>query len=410
MERRKSESGQALILITFAIIGLIAMVGLAVDGGLAYTERRSAQNAADSAAFAAALAHGRGQNPSNAGYGVAIANGYNNDGETNTVTVTVENSPNGACPPQALDNRDITVEITTTTETSFSNIVGVQQVNNTVTATTRACGTYIAPLFDGNAIVGLNPSTSSCAFDSDTGSATWQLEGGGIFSNGCAVAKNNVTFTPNGICASGVGNVSGFPCQQPNQTAKKINYPADVAKMMPANPCDGTPGDVGIPVNYAKKQDVPDPVYFSDGIYCISNFDVFDGANIISSNATLYVTDTDFDLRFAGGGGFSGTPSLSGEYAGYYLVMGMTSTPCPTFTSQNHQVIVFRGNGLGNLSGTILAPSACIDYRGNSKGTAYHSQVIAYNVTANGNATNYILYNEEENRREAQPITIELLK
>jgi Flp pilus assembly protein TadG len=410
MEHRKSESGQALILITFAIIGLIALTGLAVDGGLAYSERRSAQNAADSAAFAAALAHGRGQNPTSAGQGVAIINGYDNNGETNTVTITVDNSPNGACPPQAVDNRDITVAITTITSTSFSTIVGVEQVTNTVTATTRACGTYIAPPFDGNAIVGLNPDPTSCAFDSDTGNAKWKLEGGGIFSNGCAKAKDNVTFEPNGICASGVGNVSGFPCEQPNQTTKKINYPADVAKMMPANPCDGTPGDTGIPVTYTKKQDVPDPVYFNNGIYCISNFDVFDGANIITNNATLYVTDTDFDLRFSGGGGFAGTPSLSGEYAGYYLVMAMSSTPCPTFTSQNHQVIVFRGNGLGNLSGTILAPSACIDFRGNSNGAAINSQVIGYNVSANGTANNYILYNEEENRRDAQPITIQLLK
>jgi Flp pilus assembly protein TadG len=61
MLSKKTERGQALILITFALIGLIALTGLTVDGGMAYSDRRSAQNAADSAAFAAALAYSRGQ-------------------------------------------------------------------------------------------------------------------------------------------------------------------------------------------------------------------------------------------------------------------------------------------------------------------------------------------------------------
>ena len=36
-----------MILIALVIIGLIAITGLAVDGGMAYANRRQAQNAAD---------------------------------------------------------------------------------------------------------------------------------------------------------------------------------------------------------------------------------------------------------------------------------------------------------------------------------------------------------------------------
>ncbi|MDP1546525.1 MAG: pilus assembly protein TadG-related protein, partial [Anaerolineales bacterium] len=153
MVHRKTERGQALILITLAMIGLIALTGLTVDGGMAYSDRRNAQNAADSAAFAAALAHSRGQNVTNIGQGVALTNGFNNDGTTNTVAITVVNSPSGVCPAGATNNKDITVEITSVTNTTFANVVGVQQVTNVVSATTRSCGTYIAPIFDGNAIV-----------------------------------------------------------------------------------------------------------------------------------------------------------------------------------------------------------------------------------------------------------------
>ncbi len=53
MERRnRDEKGQTLVIFVFAIVGLLAMVGLAVDGGTVFLERRRMQNAADAAALA----------------------------------------------------------------------------------------------------------------------------------------------------------------------------------------------------------------------------------------------------------------------------------------------------------------------------------------------------------------------
>ena len=54
------ERGQALILIVLAMVGLAGMAGLVVDGGNLFLDRRNAQNAADSAALAAALTRIRG--------------------------------------------------------------------------------------------------------------------------------------------------------------------------------------------------------------------------------------------------------------------------------------------------------------------------------------------------------------
>ena len=50
----KYQHGQAIVLIVVGIVGLIGMTALAIDGGNAYSDRRHAQNAADTAAFAAA--------------------------------------------------------------------------------------------------------------------------------------------------------------------------------------------------------------------------------------------------------------------------------------------------------------------------------------------------------------------
>ena len=52
MERvNRAERGQALVLVVVIMIGLLAVVGLAVDGGTAFLERRRMQNAADAAAL-----------------------------------------------------------------------------------------------------------------------------------------------------------------------------------------------------------------------------------------------------------------------------------------------------------------------------------------------------------------------
>ena len=56
MKTKKHESGQALVLITLAIVGLVGITGMIVDGGMTYTDRRNAQNAADSAAMSGVLA------------------------------------------------------------------------------------------------------------------------------------------------------------------------------------------------------------------------------------------------------------------------------------------------------------------------------------------------------------------
>ena len=404
MKTNKFEKGQALVIIVFAMMGLLAMTALTVDGGLAYSDRRQAQNAADSAAFAAGLAKTKSLNITAAALDRAASNGYHNDGIRSIVAVN--NPPTSGT--YSGNSEYIQVIITSNFPLTFANLLGKPQMTNVVEAIARAKPGSMNPLFYGNAVVGLNPSTSDCAFDSgNSNAAHWALTGGGIFSNGCAHAKNNssVTLTPNGTCVTTVASASGFTCEQENQGALAYNYPNDIAAMMPPTPaCDGThDGGYIVPSN-------PSSFTFSNGIYCVGNFDAFTKEDIILNNATLYITDPVFDVKFAGSGGFSGTPSTSGDYVGYYMVVAMKSPPCPTFTSNKSQVIEFRGNGLTNLVGTILAPSACVDYRGNSSGMQTHSQIIGYNVTSNGNADVQLIYNENENRRQVTPPTLELTK
>ncbi len=51
---RRGESGQLLVIMVIALVAIIAVAGLLVDGGMAWTTRRMAQNGADVSALAAA--------------------------------------------------------------------------------------------------------------------------------------------------------------------------------------------------------------------------------------------------------------------------------------------------------------------------------------------------------------------
>ena len=53
--KRITDRGQVLIIFVFAVIGLIGMTGLAIDGGMIFSDRRQAQNAADTAALAGSV-------------------------------------------------------------------------------------------------------------------------------------------------------------------------------------------------------------------------------------------------------------------------------------------------------------------------------------------------------------------
>lgn len=51
----REESGQAIVVVAILMTGLVAVVGLATDGGLVFSQRRDLQNVADAAALAGAM-------------------------------------------------------------------------------------------------------------------------------------------------------------------------------------------------------------------------------------------------------------------------------------------------------------------------------------------------------------------
>ncbi len=86
--KKTFERAQTLILIAIGMFALIAITAVAVGGGNVYRDRRQAQNAADTAALAAALAITKNEpNWSQVALDHAASNGYLNDGTQSLVEV-----------------------------------------------------------------------------------------------------------------------------------------------------------------------------------------------------------------------------------------------------------------------------------------------------------------------------------
>jgi Flp pilus assembly protein TadG len=123
--RRSRSRGQILVLFVLALVAIIAGVGLVIDGGFTFAQRRAEQNAADLAAFAGANALLNGQNPTAAALATSADNGYA-DG-TGGVNVDV-----------AVTSTTVKVDVTGPHSNYFAGVVGQPTWDVSVTATALA--------------------------------------------------------------------------------------------------------------------------------------------------------------------------------------------------------------------------------------------------------------------------------
>jgi Flp pilus assembly protein TadG len=89
--RARRDRGQVLVIFALALIAIVAMTGLVLDGGSTFVQRREQQNVADAAVVAAAYGYattGSTSAATSAGQNIATANGYANGAGGTTVTIT----------------------------------------------------------------------------------------------------------------------------------------------------------------------------------------------------------------------------------------------------------------------------------------------------------------------------------
>lgn len=421
----RKERGQALILIVLAIVGLIGITGLAVDGGNAYAERRHAQNAADTTALDAALAKVRNGNLYTEGLARAASNSYvDTDYGVNSsdpdVNVEIYNPPTdgpyscASIDPSLDCNEYIQVKITATIPTYFGRVLGIPTITNQVEAVARGKPSEIFPIAFGNAIVGLS---SECQAIVVQGNGDSVLTGGGIYANGVDCTHSTAFFNNSGSatmdtpCLQAVGgytmtnNINTHGC-----TASGDSVPVLPGIVYPNPSCSGagsstatadgatlSPGTYSgefPPVSGNPNQTIT----LQPGVYCVDEFDVNSQTEVIGTDVVIVV---DGDININGGAGVTLSAPTEGVYEGllFYVPEGTNGD------------VTINGDSTVNMTGTVLAPTSDVTLNGAAGSTfAWSSQIVGWNVTVTGGADMTINYNSNDNYRAPVYPQVELIQ
>lgn len=414
MKAKTLEKGQALILIVFGIVALIGLTGLAIDGGNAYSDRRNAQNAADTAAFAAALAKINNQTTiSNAACDRAASNGYPCTGTA--ATVTVNNPPangcGGASNPYAGNSQYIQVIINTNVSTYFAPVVGIRQLHNCVEAIARAQPGTQTTLYNGNAVVGLAPSGCDAVYLA--GNEQLQTWGGGVFSNSsdtCGLhfqgSSNTQTHGPGGysMVASGY-QTTGNPTVDDHGNGFNYNqsqYPYPPPNL--PNPSCGTTnasitGSSMSAGNYTGTFPPSGVTSLQSGVYCISGDFTMHGGQLNGGGVVIVLENGAIDWNG------NAQPTLSAPTSGPFTGLLIYAPVSNTNTMK------INGNSNSTLTGTILLPGAPIVINGNnSQLQKTDSQLIGYTVNLSGSSDTQIVMNTSHQFQPLSAPMIQLIK
>lgn len=399
---RRTESGQAIILIVFTIIGLIGVSALAIDGVNAFIDSRRADTAASAAALTAALTRIEGGNWRAAALAAAAANGYDNNGVTNTVEL---NTP-PLSGPYAGDSEYIEVIITSHLPTYFGVVIGIPTITSVAQVVAQSKPSELGEMFKGYALVSLAPE-SQCehhrAF-SIHAEATINLYGGGIFVNSNNPDCAFISYGSGSVRihdASRITVVGGADIQKPTLITP---YPVDEGKApipfpppykMPRVGCgskiatpDFETGSIS-PGNYADGVFPPEGIVFMEpGVYCIEGeMIVKEGQALEGKNVTIVMDEG--SIRFSGYAQVELSAPQTGPNAGLLIYM----------PSDNWGIINLNGNDTSKFRGTVLAPHGMLRINGleSMRGAAYHSQIIAYTIEVNSNDNIEIQYEDEDN-------------
>jgi Flp pilus assembly protein TadG len=134
---QRGARGQILVIFALALVAITAMVGLVLDGGSAFAQRRAEQNTADLAALAAAndlIVNQGDADWVGTANEIAKKNGYENGVGGVTVEVTCKNCP-GQALDAAYDGVQVTVKINAPHQNAFAGVVGMPTWDVGVTAT-----------------------------------------------------------------------------------------------------------------------------------------------------------------------------------------------------------------------------------------------------------------------------------
>lgn len=393
MNAQRTEKGQVLVLIILAIVAIFGFAALAVDAGRIYSERRRSQSAADSAAMAAAFTATEGGDFVTKAFTIALTNGFDNNGTTNTVTV---NHP-PVSGPYAGEEEYYQVIIWQHVDPVFAQIIFPGQESVTTEAVARA--RPVSSVSTGNAVHSLDPGDDSMIWD---GNVDLHVTNGNIYSNGNIKKKGHsgsITVTDGEIYAGDQYLPTGNPnvTPSPHQGAGPEAI-ADITTPYCPNHDDY---DAVNNVHYYYHSGLTSSATLQPGFHCFYGDIKLTGGDMVQGNDVVLVMKS-------GGITMRGNSQMilkrpndiidkNGNHYGGLLIYA---------PPDNHSNFELGGTADSWFTGTVLIPSGTCDIGGTPSGTGMHAALICWRVRNHGTSDVNIYYREEEQFRLAPMVEL----
>jgi Flp pilus assembly protein TadG len=408
MKRIHTEKGQALVLIALAAIVLFAFAALAIDGSMLFSDRRHAQNAADTSAVAAALARTRGQDFSAIALARAASNGYDNS-INDVVLVTTLETPSGAC---SSTGKDITVTIISTVNMTLARVIGRSQMTNTVAATSRSCDLDVAggvPLYNGNAVMSLN--TDSCngrptknLYVGGSGQLQiWAAGMGSASSDGGCVdfsGGNTQVHKEDPICPTGVTTAAATI---PNNNLNKLYNPDHCGNFVVTGAAVAPPpsdlniscgatnatksGSTLTPGNWNTSSISPGSIStLQAGTYCVTGSIHLTGGSLNGNGVTLVMLNGSFKMTGQSQMNIKAPTSNNDSFGNYTKGLLIYYPP------GNSSDLNMEGESNATLRGTVLAQNSNCYFAGSGQIQKAKLQFICDTFQINGNGQGELVW------------------
>lgn len=415
----KARRGAILAQVAIALVVLLGVAAITVDGGLLLTERRHCQATADAAALAAAdelyknFRTGGGAEASNSGpahlaaLAVANGNGFTNDGSVSMVTVKVSPETPMVVSPTIVDSSGrllpgyVEVIVQYNQPRGFSRLFGGSNVSIRGRAVARGLWVTSPTTPGGQSRIPTiwvgNPTGPGALSTQGNGAGT--VTEGAVYvnsnnANAASFSGNNATFTAPEFNIVGGTNRPGSLIGQVNFGTEPIPNPL---AYLP------TPSPSSLPVQSSSRLSITNTRTLQPGVYT-GGISLSGKANVTMAPGIYYMNGGGFSMSgqstlnaqgvmIYNGGSNPGSVSLSGQgnitisppTSGTYQGISIFQDPIATNS------ISLSGNGVMNITGAIYAANATLNVTGNGTGNTNFlgSQYIVkdLNLSGNGNIT-----------------------
>jgi hypothetical protein len=408
-----SEKGQAIVYLALGLVVFLGFVALAIDGGMVLADRRDAQNATDASALAGASAAAQivhneivapKPSPNDCTYSVLLSSAKMAaisaaESRSTSNGYTLGTDPNDYVKVTCGDSHgtfmDVEVGISKNTPTSFLQVlVPKANLTNKMTAIARL---HTATSYgNGNAIVALNTS-DKCAMEIGagfSGNTLVDVNGGGIFSNGCLDGKGGADVDVSGGEISYFYNnfkVGVFDPPPTELTNLNDRLSPPIVNLKPSD-CDlpGVEKVASLPESTAANPMHP-------GLWCVTGNVNITGGTYYGYGVTIYVMNG--TLLINGGTIHFEAPYVDEFGNGYppvkHAIYGLLFYVPVNMKGKNG--VDLTGNNNSYYQGSILAPTSDIQINGNGTSDCFHSQLIGYNVKLDGTSLFNITYDPSQN-------------